>query len=182
VDRGNPQYLEKMMKRFNLIIALVGAAVLSSLIVVAAKPDFSGSWTMDRARSFGMPGNMQQTMIVKQTAEGLELETKLIQPDNERTIKDNYILDGKEHDFTPPMPPNAPPNAPAAKGKRTANWLPAGNGIMVSDSTTTEGPNGPVTSQLVRKWTLSSEGELVIDMYIDGPNGSFETKRIFKRQ
>jgi hypothetical protein len=28
---------------------------------------------------------------------------------------------------------------------------------------------------------MSGDGELVIDMYIDNPNGSFETKRIFKR-
>lgn len=170
------------MRRISIILVVAFAVTLLSLVSVAAKPDFTGSWAMDRARSFGMPGNMQQTMIVKQTGETIELETKLIQPENERTIKDSYILDGKEHEFTPPLPPNAPPNTPAAKGKRTATWLPAGNGIMVSESTTTETPKGPVTSQLVRKWTLSAEGELIIDMYIDGPNGSFETKRIFKRQ
>ena len=170
------------MRRVISIIVVAFALTTLSLVVAAAKPDFSGSWTMDRARSFGMPGNMQQTMIVKQTGDQIDLETKLIQPDNERTINDSYIIDGKEHEFTPPAPPNAPANAPAAKGKRTATWLPAGNGIMVSESTTTPGPNGPVTSQLVRKWTLSSDGELVIDMYIDNANGSFETKRIFKRQ
>jgi len=170
------------MRRLISIVVAAFALTTVSLVVAAVKPDFTGSWTMDRERSFGMPGNMQQTMIVKQTGDQIDLETKLIQPDNERTIKDSYIIDGKEHEFTPPAPPNAPPNAPAAKGKRTATWLPAGNGIMVSESTTTEGPKGPVTNQLVRKWTLSSDGELVIDMYIDNPNGSFETKRIFKRQ
>ena len=170
------------MRRVISIVVVALALTTLGLAAVAAKPDFSGSWTMDRARSFGMPGNMQQTMIVKQTGDQIDLETKLIQPDNERTVKDSYIIDGKEHEFTPPPPLNAPANAPVAKGKRTATWLPAGNGIMVSESTTTQGPNGPVTNQLVRKWTLSSDGELVIDMYIDNPNGSFETKRIFKRQ
>jgi hypothetical protein len=169
------------MKRITMITAVALAAVALGFVVAAAKPDFSGSWAMDRARSFGMPGNMQQTMVVKQTSDEIQLETKLIQPDNERTVKDSYVLDGKEHDFTPPVPPNAPANAPAAKGKRTASWLPNGNGIVVNESTTTETPKGPVTSQLVRKWTLTGEGELTIDMYIDGPNGSFETKRIFKR-
>lgn len=155
------------------------ASLLFGLLAIAAQaPDFSGEWTMDRARSFGMPGNMQQTMVVKQTAEQIELETKLIQPNNERTVKDTYILDGKEHEFSPQVPPNAPP----AKGKRTANWLPGRNGIVVNETTTTETEKGPVTSQLTRKWTLTRDGELVIDMYIDGPNGSFETKRIFKRK
>ena len=170
------------MKRTATIFSVSLAAVIFSVVIVAAKPDFSGSWVMDRGRSFGMPGNMQQTMVVRQTGDQIDLETKLIQPDNERTVKDSYILDGKEREFTPPLPQNAPPNAPTAKGKRTCGWLPGGNGIVVSETGTTQTPKGPVTSQLTRKWTLSSDGELIIDMYIDGPNGSFETKRIFKRQ
>lgn len=88
------------------------------------------------------------------------------------------MLDGKERDFTPQTPPNAPP----AKGRRTANWLPNGKGILVNDVTTSETPKGPVTNKLTRKWTLSADGELVIDMFIDNQNGSFETKRIFKKK
>ena len=165
-----------MVRRIGLASA---SLLLFALLAIAAqKPDFSGDWIMDRGRSFGLPGDMQQTMVVKQTAEQIELETKLIQPNNERSVKDSYVLDGKEHDFTPLVPPNAPP----AKGKRIANWLPTGNGIVVNEVTTSETPKGPVESKLTRKWTLSTNGELVIDMYIDGPNGSFETKRIFKRK
>ena len=155
-------------------LAIAGLLLFALVAIAAQKPNFSGSWAMDRARSFGMPGNMQQTMTVIQTDDKIELETKLIQPDNERTVKDSYILDGKERDFTP----QSPPGQPVPKGKRTANWLPNGNGIVVNEVTTAETPKGPVTSQLTRKWTLSN-GELVIDMYIDNPNGSFETKRIF---
>ena len=145
------------------------------------KPNFAGAWTMDRARSFGLPGNMNQTMTVTQKDDQIDIETKLMQPGNERVQKDTYILDGKEHDFTPPVPPNAPAGAPAPKGKRTATWLPSNNGITVTDVTTAETPNGPVTTQIVRKWTLSSSGELVIDMYVDNPQISYEAKRIFKR-
>ena len=124
-----------------------------------------------------MPGNMQQSMTVTQTGDQIELETKLIQPDNERTVKDSYTLDGKEHEFTP----LSPPGQPVPKGKRTANWLPNGNGIVVNEVTTTDTDKGPVSSQLTRKWTLSN-GELVIDMYIDSANGSYETKRIFTKK
>ncbi|MGH9967309.1 MAG: hypothetical protein ACREBG_05685 [Pyrinomonadaceae bacterium] len=156
--------------------------VLPLLVIAVQQPNFSGAWVMDRDRSFGMPGNMQQTMTVTQNANQIDLETKLIQPENERTVKDSYVLDGKEHEFTPPVPPNAPPNAPPVKAKRTANWLPNNKGIVVNEETTSETPKGPVTSQLTRKWTLTSEGELIIDMYIDGPNGSYETKRVFKKK
>ena len=164
------------------LISLATIIVLSAVFAVAAtKPNFGGAWTMDRARSFGIPANMTQTMTVSQTENKIEVETKLIQPGNERSVKDSYTLDGKEYDFTPPVPPNAPAGQPAPKGKRTATWMPGDKGITVTDVTTAETPKGPVTTQIVRKWTISADGELVIDMYIDGPNGSFEAKRIFKK-
>ena len=164
-----------------MLITIAVTLVVSILALAADKPNFAGTWTMDRARSFGLPANMNQTMTVVQKDDQMEVETKLIQPGNERVQKDTYILDGKEHDYTAPLPPNAPPNQAAAKGKRTAAWLPGGNGITVTDVTTAETPKGTVTTQIVRKWTMSGDGELVIDMYIDGPNGSFEAKRIFKK-
>ena len=93
-----------MAKRLLLISAAM--MVLSMLALAATKPNFSGTWTMDRARSFGLPPDMNQTLTITQKEDRIELETKLIQPNNERTIKDTYVLDGKEYDFTPPVPPN----------------------------------------------------------------------------
>jgi hypothetical protein len=165
-----------MAKKFLLMTVAIMA--LSAFAFAAAKPNFSGSWTMDRARSFGIPGNMTQTMTVTQTGDKIELETKLIQPGNERSVKDTYTLDGKEYEFTPQVPPNQPP----AKGKRSATWLPGDRGITVTEVTTAESANGPATTQIVRKWTMTTSGELVIDMYVDGPRGSFEAKRIFTKQ
>lgn len=174
-----------------ILVSIVGLAAfkptcacgsdLSNSAIPVDKPNFTGSWTMDRVRSYGMPGNMNQTMTVAQKDEQIDVETKLIQPGNERVQKDTYVLDGKEHDFSPPVPQNAPAGQPAPKGKRTSAWLPAGNGITVTDVTTTETPKGTVTTQIVRKWTMTAPGELTIDMYIDNANGSYETKRIFKR-
>jgi len=161
-----------------MISANAAILIFCLLAVANLKPNFSGSWVMDRGRSFGLPGNMQQTMTVTHTEDQIEVETKLIMPDNERTVKDSYVLDGKEREFTPQAPPNAPP----AKGKRTANWLPNGKGIVVNDVTTSETRNGTVTSQLTRKWTLTNDGELTIDMYIDGPDRSYESKRIFLKK
>ena len=165
-----------MARKFLLLTVAIMA--LSAFALAAAKPNFSGSWTMDRARSFGIPANMTQTMTITQTEDKIELETKLIQPGNERSVKDTYTLDGKEYDFTPQVTPNQPP----AKGKRTANWLPGDKGLAVTEVTTAETPKGPVTTQIVRKWTISSQGELVIDMYVDNPNMSYEAKRIFIKQ
>ena len=156
---------------------LIAAAIMSlSMIALAAtKPNFSGTWTMDRARSFGLPADMNQIMTVTQTDDKIEVETKLIQPNNERSVKDTYVLDGKEYEFTPQTPPNQPP----AKGKRTAVWLPGDRGLQVTEIATVQTQKGTETRQTVRKWTITAQGELVVDMYIDNPNGSFEAKRIF---
>src|SRR5678816_813451 len=89
--------------------------VLSVIALAATKPNYTGTWTMDRARSFGLPADMTQTLTITQKDDRIELETKLIQPNNERSVKDTYVLDGKEYDFTPLVPPNQPP----ATGKRT---------------------------------------------------------------
>lgn len=164
-------------------VLVLSALTLTGLVLAAEKPNFSGTWNLDGARSYGLPQNMKQIMTVMQKEDQIEVETKIIQPGNERVQKDTYILDGKEHEFTPPTPPAQPGQPPPAppKGKRTATWLPAGNGITVTDVTTAETPKGPATTQVVRKWTLSGQGELVIDMYVDNPNISYEAKRIFKR-
>ena len=156
-----------------LILLLAG-----SIVVFAQKPDFTGSWIMDRSRTFSIPGDLNQTMVVTQTGDQIDFEQKITQPGNDRTVKDTYFLDGKERDFTPQQAPNAP----SAKGKRTANWLPGNKGVVVEEVTTTQTPNGPVTNKTTRKWTLSSDGELIVDLYIDRSNISYEAKLIFKKE
>jgi hypothetical protein len=159
---------------------VLGLGYLSS---AATKPDFNGDWVMDRGRSFGIPANLESTMAVKQTAGQIEVETKLIQPGNERTVKDTYTIDGKEYEFAPPVPPNAPADAPKPKGKRTSNWLPNDGGIIVTELTTVQTPRGMETTQVVRKWTFTADGELTIALFVDRPNGSTsEAKRIFTRK
>ena len=167
-----------MLRRLTLLFASI--FILTSIAMAFTRPDYNGGWTLDRSRSFGMPGNMTQTMTVKQTADQIEVETKLIQPDNERSVKDLYILDGKEHEFAPPVPPNAPADAPKPKGVRTVQWLPNDAGIMVTEVTTVEVPK-PATTQVIKKWTFTAEGELTIATFVDGPNGSYEAKRIFTK-
>lgn len=165
---------------FSSSLALI--FVLSLGIASAAKINFTGTWVMDKSRSLGLPPNIEQTMTVAHNAadDKIQLETKIISPQGERTVSDSYTLDGKEAEFTPQ---GGQPNAPPAKGKRRGEWLPRGNGIVITEETATETPNGVVKNQLMRKWTLSPDGTtLTIDLYFDGPNGSFETKRVFVKK
>jgi hypothetical protein len=160
------------------------AMVLAICLFAAAMPkaNFSGGWVMDRNRSFGIPRDLESTMTVTQAEDKIEVETKLIMTGNERTLKDTFIFDGKEHDFNPPAPPNAPANATPPKGKRTATWLPDGKGILLTELVTNETPQGAVTTQMLRKWVFTSENELTITTFVDGPRGSYEAKRIFLRK
>ncbi len=168
-----------MRRKLTFTGIVIFVLTLSLGIAAAEKINFSGTWTMDRGRSMGLPADMNQVMTITHTGDKIQLETRLITSQGERTVSDSYTLNGKEAEFTPP----SPPGAPVPKGKRTANWLPRGNGILVNEETITETPNGQVKSQMARKWILSPDGTtLTIDLYIDNPNGSFETKRIFVKK
>ncbi|HXD30505.1 MAG TPA: hypothetical protein VN643_05295 [Pyrinomonadaceae bacterium] len=166
------------MKKSVLFCSLLLISVIS-IVSAFQKPSFVGDWKMDQERSFGLPPNQRQALKVSQAGDQIDFEIKLINPDGESTIKDSYIIDGKERDFVPQGPAGPVPNA---KGKRSGNWLPNGRGIAVDEQTTTETPKGPVTNKVTRRWTISPEGELVIDNYVDTATVSYETKRIFKKQ
>jgi hypothetical protein len=141
----------------------------------AARPNFTGTWEMDTNRSIGIPPGMKQTLTITHNGDKIDLEAKIVTAQGERVIKDTYMLDGKESEFTPQGP-----QGPTGKGKRTGSWMPNDRGVIISDVTTTDSPKGPITTQLVRKWQLSADGStLTVDRYVDGPNGSGESRQIF---
>ena len=162
-------------------IIVMGSAfllVLALIITASAKVDFSGTWLLDKSNSEGLPPGMDQTMTVVQAGDKLTLETKLITEQGERSVPDTYMLDGKETEFAPRAP-----NGQAGKGKRTAKWMTDGNGIEVSESATFDTPEGSVTVQTTRKWTLSADGKtLKIELIVQGPNGTQQIKRTFNKK
>ncbi len=142
-----------------------------------AKPDFSGTWVMDKNRSFSNPPGLEQTLTVAHTDDEIKVESKLKTQQGEQSINETYTLDGKEKEFTPPGA------QPGAKGKRKATWLPNGRGAVIEDIITSDSPSGPVTRKTTRKWTLSSDGStLTVDYYIDDQRGSYEAKRVFVKK
>ena len=149
---------------------------LSAIILAAGKPDFTGTWVLDKDRSFSNQPGLEQTLNIVQSGDQIKLESKQKTAQGERVINETYSLDGKEAEFTPPG------GQPDAKGKRTANRLPDGR-IVINDKITSTGPKGPATQEVTRKWTLSPDSRtLTIDYYIDDQRGSFESKRVFIKQ
>jgi hypothetical protein len=82
-----------------------------------------------------------------------------------RSFGDVYTLDGKEGEFTPQG------MAGPAPGRQTQVLVASERpGILVSEETTTDSPNGPVVNQQTRKWMISADGTtLTVDYYFDGP-------------
>ena len=161
-------------------VAVVALVALSLVVAAAAaKPDFSGKWALDKAKSEGLLPNVDQTMTVTQTGDKIELETKITGgPQGERTVKDSYTVDGKEADFTPQGP-----QGPIGKGKRTAKWSADGAGLEVSETATLDGPNGPDEVSATRKWTLAADGKtMTIELTFNGEQGTQKTKRTFVKQ
>ena len=172
--------------------ALVCSALLllaATVTVAAAKafdpahPNFSGAWELDQSRSHSIPPDMKQTLTVTQEGDKVAVELKVVTQQGERVIKEDYTLDGKETEFTPPLPPNAPKDAPASKGKRTARWMASGKGFIIEDeivNPTTQG--GTETVLIARKWMQWPDGTFSIETITERGGNAFNNKRVFVKK
>jgi hypothetical protein len=161
-----------------IVLCGVAAVVLGAGAVArAAKADFSGTWVMDVGRSEGVPPEMEQTMTVKQAGDTLDVETKVVTDQGDQTLAANYVLDGREAEYAPRR------MGAEGKGKRTAKWAADGAGFEVAEEERFDSPNGEVTLQFSRKWTMLADGKtLTIELEVKGPNGPQHSKRTFVRR
>ena len=163
-----------------LLLLLLAAAALAA---DAARPNFSGVWELDQTRSHSVPPDMQQTMTVTQQGDTVSVELKVVsKQQGERVIKEAYTLDGKETEFAPPTPPNYPKDAPPPKGKRTARWMANGKGFMIEDEIAQQGPQGPETILIARKWMRWPDGVFSIETITERGGNAFNNKRVFVKK
>lgn len=161
------------------LLLLAAAAVFAA---APARPNFVGTWELDQTRSHSIPPDMRQTMTVAQEGDRITVETKIINKQGERVVKDAYTLDGKETEFAPPPPPNAPPDAPAPKGKRTGRWMPNDRGFLVEEEVVNQTPKGPDTVIIARKWMTWPDGTLSIEIITERGGNAFNNKRVFVKK
>ncbi|HEX8127786.1 MAG TPA: hypothetical protein VF527_01565 [Pyrinomonadaceae bacterium] len=160
-------------------VALVLVALSLVVAAAAAKADFSGKWVMDKTKSEGVAEGVAYSLSITQTGDKIDVETTVKAPQGERVVKDVFVADGKEVDFTPPIPQ---PGV-TGKGKRTTKWTADGLGLEVSETATLEGPQGSAEVSATRKWTLAADGKtLTMEMTFSGDMGVQKTKRIFVKQ
>jgi len=161
-------------------VLLAAAAAVS--VARAARPNFNGTWELDQTRSHSIPPDMQQTMTVVQNGDQITVETKIVNKQGERTIKDAYTLDGKEAEYAPPVPPNAPKDAPAPKGKRTGRWMANDKGFLVEEEVVNPTPKGPETILVARKWMAWPDGTISIEIITERGGNAFNNKRVFVKK
>ncbi|HWS55392.1 MAG TPA: hypothetical protein VN228_14740 [Pyrinomonadaceae bacterium] len=164
-----------------LFVCLLAAASFA-LAAAAARPNFTGSWELDQTRSHSIPPDMKQVMTVVHNGDSVSVETKIVNAQGERVVKDAYTLDGKEAEFAPPRPPNAPADAPAPKGKRAGRWMSNDRGFIVEEEITNQTPNGPETVLVARKWMTWPDGTLSIEVITERGGNAFNNKRVFVKK
>ncbi|HEX4946347.1 MAG TPA: hypothetical protein VFZ34_06785 [Blastocatellia bacterium] len=156
---------------------LIAIFCLFTLSLAAAKPNLSGTWKLDKDRSFSNAPGLDQTMTIVHNGNEVKLDAKVTVQGREQQISETWTIDNQEHEFTPPGA------APGAKGKRKASWLPNDKGILVEDETMVKTPNGEVQQRTTRKYTLAADGaSLIVDYFVDRGAVSVESKRVFAKQ
>ena len=162
------------MKPTLILIAILSLFALS---FAAAKPNFSGTWKLDKDRSFSNAAGLDQVMTIVHNGNEVKVDAKVTVQGRETQINETWLIGNQEHEFTPPGA------QPGAKGKRKASWLPNDKGVVVEDETVVKTQNGEVTQRTTRKYTLSPDGaSLIVDYFIDRGAVSAEAKRVFTKQ
>jgi hypothetical protein len=139
------------------VILLVG--VLFSGTPALAATDFSGTWSMNVAKSknIGMMSSMQITLTIKQTANELIVSEFSKFNGQERTRELHYDLSGKSAANTGPM---GDPNETVTK------WA----GSALETSWTGEGAVAGTKVVRTETRSLSSDGKTMSDEYVRGSN------------
>lgn len=157
-------------------LGLVLAICLSA--AAAQKTDLSGKWVMDKAKSEGLPPDMEQTMNITQKGDELTIATTIKTDQGEQTLTDTYKLDGKPVEFTPNR------GGIEGKGTKTGKWSAEGKELEIVQEEHLTVPSGEeVMIKITRKWHIAADGKsITIDLTAETPNGPQSTKRLFIKQ
>jgi hypothetical protein len=167
-----------MRNTFSLTSILLALSIVIAPAADPARPDFSGQWELDAAKSEGVPPETKQSMTVKQTGDRLEVVTKITGA-QDRTVNDTFTLDGKPAEFTPAMLAGGT----AKNGIRTSSWSADGKGMDVLEQADVETPQGADKIKGKRTWRLSEDRKvLTIEIDLAGEKGPIKGKRVYQKQ
>ena len=157
----------------HLVLAVLIGFVSSPAWSQGAKPDFTGKWNLDAAKSdFGaMPAPASIVHDVEHKEPNLKITTTQKSEAGESTNTRTFSTDGKDSTNKITMMGAEYPVTTSAK------W--DGQSLAVTASFDAQG----ATVQLNDTWTLSPDGKvLTITRIAKTPQGDFTTKSVYNKQ
>ena len=147
-----------MTRSLFLSLTLIGAAG-----VAFAKPNFTGQWKMDSAKSdwaqFPAPERFDRK--ITHTDPNLQMSTTQSGPQGEVTTELKYITDGRETTNT----------IRGTETKGTAKW--DGDALVIESARPT--PNGDI--KILERWTSVNDGKAIqVDFTVTGGFGEVKMK------
>jgi len=183
------------MRRAKRTIGLVTALLVlaTGAVVAQAQPQFSGTWTLDRAQSQfpahegrhgqsgaqGQPAPGAQTqqqppvikLTVDQSGSNFKVTRSMARGDRERSFSQSFVADGSER------------SEQGRRGGTTVSKATLGGDRLVTSSTTTvPGKDGGAAKTFSREstWTVSQDGRtLTIDTVMHTPRGDRNMKTVY---
>jgi hypothetical protein len=171
-----------MKQAFIVVVALAALVALPAAGWAQAKPDFSGSWTMDPAKSDPAPargaggggggggrgggrgGGVAMQVTIKQTPTQLTIDRTM----GQGTQTAVYKLDGSESANTMGQ----------GQAKSKATW--EGSRLVITTTQSLDTPNGPVTIDSKDVFSLDG-GMLTLENTRNTPNGAQTRKVVYNK-
>jgi len=157
------------------ITSIAGAVLL--LVAVAAaqggQPNFSGTWTLDAAKSdFGpMPAPQSIVMVIDHKEPTIKVVITQTGPMGEVSNESTYTTDGKDN-VNKMRSPQGDQDV-----KSTSKW----NGKTLATARTVEAQGMSIGIDDV--WELSADGQvLTINRQLKTPQGDFSTTTVLKKK
>ncbi len=161
------------MKKLGLGFVLFA---LIATVAVAASPDFSGKWVINKEKSnfrFGPDGPTPDlTLAIEQTADSIKVHQHMSTERGDRDRDFTLTPDGQTRDIPWFMDRTA---------KVTAKW--EGSVLVLDVVMEMQGGQMEGTMKTNERWELSADGKtLTIDSKMQGPMGDFDSKRVMEKQ
>jgi len=156
-----------MIRRFLLISFVIALPLITA--VAQQKPDFSGTWKLNVAKSeFGMlPPPTSRTDVVKHKEPSISVDVTQESAEGKQQYTVNYTTDGKE--VVNQMGPR--------EVKSAAKW--SDNTLTISSKFNYNGAD--VNAEL--SWTLSSDGKVrTVNIHYESAMGNTDQKFVFEKQ
>lgn len=156
-------------------LSIVGAILLLTVSAVTqgALPNFSGTWSLDAAKSdFGpIPGPESIVMVIDHKEPALKVAVTQKGPQGETTNDSTYTTDGKDNMNKMRSP------AGDQDVKSTTKW----NGKILATTRTIEAQG--MSIGIDDAWELSADGKVMtINRYLKTPQGDFITKIVLNKK